>query len=305
MPYFSIIVPTYNHGNFIKRCINSVLCQSYSDWEMIIVNNYSDDDTIEKVKAFKDSRIKLINYRNNGIIAASRNRGIKEASGKWICFLDSDDWWYPEKLKVCFSEIQKEKSDVIYHYLDKYSKKGKNFLSSVYLFRQVKPPVFRDLMLKGNTIPNSGTCIRRSLIKRAGGLEPNSTLVGVEDYDLLLRLSLLTDRFKYIPCALGGYFKGDMNVSSADDKQINRRLAIYEKHSPLLSKEDQKKAYAFVSIGKILIYYKMGRYKDALISCIEAFMAEEIRIKLFALIIIFPLLMNVVFKNSIFRKKTI
>ena len=305
MPYFSIIVPTYNHGYFIKRCIDSVLCQSYSDWEMIIVNNYSEDDTIEKVMAFDDSRIKLINYRNNGIIAASRNRGLKEASGKWICFLDSDDWWYPEKLKACFSEIQKEKSDVIYHYLDKYSKKGKNFFSSVYLFRQVKSPVFRDLMLKGNTIPNSGTCIRRTLLERAGGLEVNRDLVGVEDYDLLLRLSLLTNRFKYISCALGGYFTGDTNVSSADDRQINRRLAIYEKHSQMLSKEDQKKAYAFISIGKTMIYYKMGRYKDALTSCIESFMAEEIRMKLFALLLIFPVLINVVFKDSIFRKKSI
>ncbi|MBT6340607.1 MAG: hypothetical protein HOJ48_15060 [Desulfobacula sp.] len=160
-------------------------------------------------------------------------------------------------------------------------------------------------MLKGNTIPNSGTCIRKSLIKRAGGLEINRELIGVEDYDLLLRLSLLTNRFKYIPCALGGYFIGDANVSSTDDKQINRRLAIYGKHSQLLSKNDQKKAYAFISIGKTLIYYQMGRYKDALTSCIESFMAEEIRMKLFAFIVFPPLLINVVFKDWIFRKKSI
>ena len=74
MPFFSIIMPTYNQANFIKAAIQSVLDQTFEDWELIIVNNYSSDETIKVISNFGDDRIKVINFRNNGIIAASRNR---------------------------------------------------------------------------------------------------------------------------------------------------------------------------------------------------------------------------------------
>lgn len=90
-PFFSIVIPTYNHGHFIKQCLESVLNQTYTHWEIIVVNNYSEDNTVEVVESLSDKRIRLINFSNAGIIAASRNKGIELANGDWICFLDSDD----------------------------------------------------------------------------------------------------------------------------------------------------------------------------------------------------------------------
>lgn len=96
----SIIMPSYNTGRFIKETIESVLAQSYSAWELIIVDDCSTDDTDDVVMAFlTDSRIRYIKNETNRGAAVSRNRALREAKGKWIAFLDSDDLWMPDKLE--------------------------------------------------------------------------------------------------------------------------------------------------------------------------------------------------------------
>lgn len=103
----SIIMPSYNTGRFISETIESVLAQSYSDWELIIVDDCSTDDTDEMIGQYlTDERIRYIKNKNNSGAAVSRNRALREAKGKWIAFLDSDDLWEPDKLKkqIAFME---------------------------------------------------------------------------------------------------------------------------------------------------------------------------------------------------------
>lgn len=96
----SIIMPSYNTGRFIKETIESVLLQSYENWELLIVDDCSTDDTDEVVSDFlTDERIHYIKNEKNCGAAVSRNRALGEAKGKWIAFLDSDDLWEPEKLQ--------------------------------------------------------------------------------------------------------------------------------------------------------------------------------------------------------------
>lgn len=95
----SIIVPVYNAEKFIDETINTVLNQSYQDFELILVNDCSKDDSIKLIKKYKDKRIKLLNNESNSGAATSRNNGIKEAKGKYICFLDADDLWDDKKLE--------------------------------------------------------------------------------------------------------------------------------------------------------------------------------------------------------------
>lgn len=96
----SIIMPSYNTANFISESIESVIDQTYSSWELIIVDDCSTDKTDDVVKPYlKDSRITYIKNDKNSGAAASRNRALREAKGKWIAFLDSDDLWMPEKLE--------------------------------------------------------------------------------------------------------------------------------------------------------------------------------------------------------------
>ncbi len=96
----SIIMPSYNTGRFIKESIESVLSQTYSDWELIIVDDCSEDDTDDVVSPYlADSRIIYLKNEKNSGAAVSRNRALKEAKGKWIAFLDSDDIWESNKLQ--------------------------------------------------------------------------------------------------------------------------------------------------------------------------------------------------------------
>lgn len=95
----SIITPTYNCGRFIAETINSVLAQTYNNWEMLIVDDCSSDNTKEIVEQFKDSRIKYFCLEHNSGAAVARNTALRMAKGRWIAFLDSDDLWLPEKLE--------------------------------------------------------------------------------------------------------------------------------------------------------------------------------------------------------------
>ncbi len=95
----SIIMPSYNTAKYISDSIESIQAQTYKNWELIIVDDCSTDNSIEVIQSFKDSRIILLKNQKNSGAAISRNYALREAKGKWIAFLDSDDTWVPEKLE--------------------------------------------------------------------------------------------------------------------------------------------------------------------------------------------------------------
>mgnify|MGYP000559832153 FL=1 len=109
----SIITPTYNCAKFIGATIESVLNQTYQNFEMIIVDDASKDNTEEVVKSFKDKRIKYIRLSKNSGPAVARNRAMEEAKGKYMAFLDSDDLWKKEKLEKQINFIKKNKYKII------------------------------------------------------------------------------------------------------------------------------------------------------------------------------------------------
>lgn len=93
-PRFSIIVPLYNKAPYVRKALESIISQTFSDWECIIVDDGSTDNSLSVVKGLKieDRRLKIILQKNAGV-AAARNRGVKESKGEYVCFLDADDWW--------------------------------------------------------------------------------------------------------------------------------------------------------------------------------------------------------------------
>lgn len=125
----SIVMPSYNCGQFIEESIHSVQAQTYQNWEIILVDDCSTDSTLSSVNALreKDSRIRYFRNKGNRGAAISRNRAIQEARGRWIAFLDSDDLWAPDKLEkqlrfmtenrykfsyTCYTEINEAGSDM-------------------------------------------------------------------------------------------------------------------------------------------------------------------------------------------------
>ncbi len=121
----SIITPTYNCGRFIAETINSVLAQTYSNWEMIIVDDCSTDDTKTVVERFDDPRIRYICLESNSGAAIARNTALKSAKGKWIAFLDSDDIWLPEKLEHQIKFMKDNNIAFSYHEYSEISEDGK------------------------------------------------------------------------------------------------------------------------------------------------------------------------------------
>jgi glycosyltransferase involved in cell wall biosynthesis len=227
----SIVIPTYNRSVELKRALKSVLSQTYKNFEVIVVDNNSTDGTDAMLKDLNDQRIRLLKINNNGVIAASRNLGINASSGKWIAFLDSDDWWYSNKLErvmrycnsgydVCYHDLKIISSQKIFNL---HQKKMSGY--------QVKRPVFNDLIQLGNALSNSSVIVKASLIKQVGGLCEDIRLIAAEDYECWIRLSKLTNRFKYIPETLGCYWIGTANTSNAtlsltNLQYINKRYIV-------------------------------------------------------------------------------
>lgn len=110
----SIVMPSYNTAPYIKDSINSVLQQSYTNWELLIVDDCSTDNTVDIIKDFHDARISLFQNEKNSGAAISRNYALRKAKGKWIAFLDSDDMWKPEKLEKQLEFMEKNRYDFSY-----------------------------------------------------------------------------------------------------------------------------------------------------------------------------------------------
>jgi len=105
LPFFSVIIPTYNRADLLPKAIDSVLKQNFRDWELIIVDDGSTDNTVEVVRSFNDARIRYV-YQTNAERCAARNNGITHALGKYICFLDSDDYYLSERLQLLYKELE-------------------------------------------------------------------------------------------------------------------------------------------------------------------------------------------------------
>jgi glycosyltransferase involved in cell wall biosynthesis len=112
MPKTSVIIPTYNRAHFIKKAINTVLEQTYQDFEIIIIDDGSQDNTEKVVKSIKDDRIRYIKREKNGGEHAARNTGIENSKGEYIAFLDSDVTWSKDKLEKQFNILESSPADV-------------------------------------------------------------------------------------------------------------------------------------------------------------------------------------------------
>ncbi len=121
----SVIMPSWNTGRFIAESIQSVINQTYTNWELIIVDDSSTDNTDEIIAGFKDKRIKYLKNKKNSGAAITRNRAIREAKGEWIAFLDSDDLWTPEKLEKQLDFMNSNGYAFSYHDYEKIDEESK------------------------------------------------------------------------------------------------------------------------------------------------------------------------------------
>jgi glycosyltransferase involved in cell wall biosynthesis len=211
-PLVSILTPTFNRADFLGQMIESVLSQTFRNFELIIVDDGSTDDTRSLVEGFRDERI-TYRYQENSGQSVARNAALKLATGQYICFLDSDNAWLPDKLEKSLKAFEQNPDvDVVYgdcitinEHGDEISRKNMRRHSGY----------IAPLMLRDNFISMNTTMTRRHCFDEMGGMSARRRVA--DDYDLWLRFSSRY-RFLYIPEFLAYYRVMDNQISS--DKEL-------------------------------------------------------------------------------------
>jgi glycosyltransferase involved in cell wall biosynthesis len=222
--FFSIVIPTYNRAEFIEKAIRSVLSQTITDLEVIVVDDGSTDNTAEVVAAIDDPRISY-HQKKNEERAVARNTGVSLARGDYVSFLDSDDILYKDHLSTALEMIEKYDRPEIFHlgyeFVDEVSgaRKGVNAL----------PETVNDELINGNCLSCNGVFLRRDIAEKHM-FNPDRDLSGTEDYELWLRLA---SRYP-IHCnnrITSAIIQHDQrSVVTTDQAKLVRRIKLLEKY---------------------------------------------------------------------------
>lgn len=185
MPLISVVIPAYNAEKTIKSTVESVLNQSFSDLELLVINDGSKDSTLDILSNIKDSRLKVFSHPNSGP-QFSRNRGIKEATGEYISFLDADDLWTLDKLESQFNALQTNPEAAVAYSWTNWIDESDRFLRRG-SYTSATGNVFTKLLLIDFVESGSNPLIRRTALDAVGDFD--ESLVGGQDWDMWLRLA--------------------------------------------------------------------------------------------------------------------
>jgi len=268
-PLISVVIPTYNDAHHLKRSVGSVLSQSYSNFEVIVVDNSSLDNTKAVLDAFKDERIKYFLINNKGSIAASRNLGIRNASGSWVAFLDSDDFWYKDKLTAMFcSDFCSENFEAISHNVLTVDVNGDELRKMV--CGPFTDTFYYDLLFTGNRCSTSAMVVKSSFL-RANKLKFNESadFITVEDYGLWLDMANLGAKFKFINQALSEYLVHENNNSSKVQFHFENCRNLLRHHVFTVSEfpDEADKLWKAIEtrlkMQMAIAYFRQGQYLSA------------------------------------------
>ena len=243
----SIITPSYKSERFISQTIESVLAQTYKNWEMIIVDDVSPDNSNEIIEEYskKDSRIKLIKLEKNSGPAVARNRAIEEAKGRYIAFLDADDLWHPEKLEKQIAFMSKNDLAFTYSSYNLMDEEG-NSLGSF----KTKEKITYSEMLKTCSVG----CLTAIYDTKKLGKVYMPNILKRQDYGLWLKILKEINTTKGIVEPLGTYRILKNSVSSNKINAAKYQWKIYREVEKLSL---VKSAYYFVQYA----YYGFKKYK--------------------------------------------
>lgn len=181
----SVVIPVFNGEHTIGETLQSILEQTFRDIEIIIINDGSQDATLDVVARIKDTRIKVFSYPNKGL-AASRNRGLARATGEYISFIDADDLWTANKLEFQYRSLQENPQAAVAYSWTNYVDEQSQFLRSG-LQVVAEGNVHAKLLLNNFLENGSNALIATKILKKLGGFD--ESLPCVEDWDIYLRLA--------------------------------------------------------------------------------------------------------------------
>ncbi len=255
-PAVSVIIPTYNRACSIRRSVQSVLNQTFNDFEVIIIDDGSTDDTKKVLKNFYDKRIRYFGFKYNRGAAIARNIGIKFANGYFISFQDSDDEWLPRKLEKQINIFKEVPPNVGVVYSGFWKVKGGK---KIYIPRSSVVEREGDIhneLLKENFITLQAVVIRKECFCRAGLFD--ESLKRFSDWELLIRISKYY-KFKYIKEPLVKVFYTPSSISSDIEAYIKANEIIINRYYPEMKSYKKALAKRYYMMGHYL--YKKGKVK--------------------------------------------
>lgn len=254
-PFFSIVLPTYNRASFIEAAVGSVIGQTYTDWELIIIDDGSTDNTKEIVAKFTDTRIRYI-WQQNAERSAARNKGINLSNGEFICFLDSDDTWKPYHLQTHFDKIKECNYEAAFY-----------FTGMVWNFTDRKKEVIfpapdennRVEYVITNQIGTPTVCIHHTILKTE---QFNTALRINEDVELFARI-VARHKLIQIPIATIDVIVHDTNTMALEKNYISPQIHAMEvifNHPLLKNKISEKfKRERFLNLRHQLINHYLAK----------------------------------------------
>ncbi|HLH07363.1 MAG TPA: glycosyltransferase [Terriglobales bacterium] len=267
MTLISVIIPCYNSERFVKRAIDSVLAQTFKDYEIVVVDDGSTDSTAEKVKKY-GSLVRYLHQENRGLPAA-RNSGIKIAQGKYIALLDDDDWWVPEKLEKQLKILATSpRAAMVYCDATVVYESGdpeESFLAQFRYGTKLPRGRVRSQLIEHNFILPSTVLIVRDCLDKVGGFD--ESFRAVEDLDFWLRLASNWE-IEVVPEPLIFRREGSHNMTANAERISTYALRALEKANSTLALDrsekkllNHKSAQYRWNLG--YGYFKKQQFRDA------------------------------------------
>lgn len=221
MSIVSVIIPAHNAEKTILATLKSLQRQTFCDFELIVIDDGSTDRTVELVNTLQDSRLKVFSYQNGGVSAA-RNRGIRQASGDFISFIDADDLWVPDKLQLQLEALQKNpEAGVAYSWTTFIDEKGTVLYTQEPIFHEGN--VYPQLLVENFILNGSNVLIRRQFVEAVGNFY--TPLKYAEDWDFYVRLAALCT-FVVVPKHQIIYLRSSQSATSKVE-MMERDIAAY------------------------------------------------------------------------------
>lgn len=236
MPCFSIIIPVYNKVNFIENTLQSVFQQSFTDYEIILINDGSTDDSESKILTFNDPRIHYYSKKNEGV-SETRNLGIEKAKSEFVTFLDADDYWYPNFLEEMFLLIKKFPEQSVFSAAIEIEN-TKTVIPSSYSIEKINDNVivnYFEASHKESVLFTSCAVFHKNVFEKVGKFDP--LIKSGQDTDLWIRIGLIypivfsfkiLTRYIYDPNSLSkkkSFMNSKMNFSKFSDQE-KKNLAL-------------------------------------------------------------------------------
>ena len=251
-PLVTIAIPCYNHAVFVQDSIRSVINQTYKNIELIIIDDGSTDQSVNKIKEMLiecEQRFTRFEFRDrpNKGLCNTLNEALEWAQGDYFCVIASDDQMLPEKTSL---QISSFKSDTVGVFGGVNIINNKNQILSSRV-REYSETGFEDILLNKHDLPASSQMFKTDILRQVGGYNPN---VKVEDWDLLLRMSKLNKKMVYIPQLLINYRKHDSNISSDNTFMYTEMIKILDQYV-----DEPKYAQALYIVKKRLLVNPMKK----------------------------------------------